>query len=173
MFGSLGFTELILILFIVLIIFGAGKLPQLGKGSARRSRASRSPCMRRTRLKPKPKRPSSRWQPLRSKRFRNPRCKHRLPWNSQPRRFIQFHAASQPGLGPQAYGDRASARRPAISKPSQATARPGAPATENGRSSPGFHCPITPRSTRTRPGSTLPSPGRIVSGGSISGRHAS
>ena len=32
MFGSLGFTEFILILFIVLIIFGAGKLPQLGEG---------------------------------------------------------------------------------------------------------------------------------------------
>ncbi len=32
MFGSLGFTELILILLIVLIIFGAGKLPQLGEG---------------------------------------------------------------------------------------------------------------------------------------------
>ena len=32
MFGSLGFTELILILFIVMIIFGAGKLPQLGEG---------------------------------------------------------------------------------------------------------------------------------------------
>ena len=32
MFGSLGFTELILIMFIVLIIFGAGKLPQLGEG---------------------------------------------------------------------------------------------------------------------------------------------
>ncbi len=32
MFGSLGFTELLLILFIVLIIFGAGKLPQLGEG---------------------------------------------------------------------------------------------------------------------------------------------
>ena len=32
MCGSLGFTELILILFIVLIIFGAGKLPQLGEG---------------------------------------------------------------------------------------------------------------------------------------------
>jgi len=28
----MGFTELILILFIVLIIFGAGKLPQLGEG---------------------------------------------------------------------------------------------------------------------------------------------
>ncbi|WP_447970882.1 twin-arginine translocase TatA/TatE family subunit [Nitrospira sp. M1] len=32
MFGSIGFTELILILTIVLIIFGAGKLPQLGEG---------------------------------------------------------------------------------------------------------------------------------------------
>ena len=32
MFGSLGFTELILILIIVLIIFGAGKLPQIGEG---------------------------------------------------------------------------------------------------------------------------------------------
>lgn len=32
MFGSIGITELILILVIVLIIFGAGKLPQLGEG---------------------------------------------------------------------------------------------------------------------------------------------
>ena len=32
MFGSLGFTEFVLILVIVLIIFGAGKLPQLGEG---------------------------------------------------------------------------------------------------------------------------------------------
>ena len=32
MFGSIGFTELILVLMIVLIIFGAGKLPQLGEG---------------------------------------------------------------------------------------------------------------------------------------------
>ena len=32
MFGSMGITELILILVIVLIIFGAGKLPQLGEG---------------------------------------------------------------------------------------------------------------------------------------------
>jgi len=32
MFGSLGFTGMILILFIVLIVFGAGKLPQLGEG---------------------------------------------------------------------------------------------------------------------------------------------
>ncbi|HQT94852.1 MAG: Sec-independent protein translocase TatA [Acidobacteria bacterium 21-70-11] len=32
MFGSLGIPELLLILLIVIIIFGAGKLPQLGKG---------------------------------------------------------------------------------------------------------------------------------------------
>ena len=32
MFGSLGITELILILVIVLIIFGAGKLPKIGEG---------------------------------------------------------------------------------------------------------------------------------------------
>lgn len=32
MFGSLGFQELLLILLIVIIIFGASKLPQLGRG---------------------------------------------------------------------------------------------------------------------------------------------
>ena len=32
MFGSFGWVELLLILSIVLIIFGAGKLPQLGEG---------------------------------------------------------------------------------------------------------------------------------------------
>ena len=32
MFGSFGVMELVLILFIVLIIFGAGKLPQPGEG---------------------------------------------------------------------------------------------------------------------------------------------
>jgi sec-independent protein translocase protein TatA len=32
MFGSLGLPEILLILLIVIIIFGAGKLPQLGKG---------------------------------------------------------------------------------------------------------------------------------------------
>jgi len=32
MFGTLGFSELILILVIVLIIFGAGRLPQIGEG---------------------------------------------------------------------------------------------------------------------------------------------
>ena len=45
MFGSLGTTELILILAIVLLIFGVGKLPQLGKGlgqSIREFRASLS-----------------------------------------------------------------------------------------------------------------------------------
>ncbi len=32
MFGSFGWMELMLILIIVLIIFGAGKIPQLGEG---------------------------------------------------------------------------------------------------------------------------------------------
>ncbi len=32
MFGGLGMTELIIILVIILIIFGAGKLPQIGVG---------------------------------------------------------------------------------------------------------------------------------------------
>ena len=32
MFGSVGIPELLLIFLIVLIVFGAGKLPQLGKG---------------------------------------------------------------------------------------------------------------------------------------------
>jgi sec-independent protein translocase protein TatA len=32
MFGSFGWMELVLILIIVLIIFGAGKIPQLGEG---------------------------------------------------------------------------------------------------------------------------------------------
>jgi len=32
MFGTMGFTELIIILVIVLIIFGAGRLPQIGEG---------------------------------------------------------------------------------------------------------------------------------------------
>jgi sec-independent protein translocase protein TatA len=32
MFGSLGVPELLIVLLIVIIIFGANKLPQLGKG---------------------------------------------------------------------------------------------------------------------------------------------
>ncbi|HVN76346.1 MAG TPA: twin-arginine translocase TatA/TatE family subunit [Thermoanaerobaculaceae bacterium] len=32
MFGTIGLPELLLIFLIVLVIFGAGKLPQLGKG---------------------------------------------------------------------------------------------------------------------------------------------
>ncbi len=32
MFGGLGMPELIIILVIILIIFGAGKLPQIGEG---------------------------------------------------------------------------------------------------------------------------------------------
>ena len=43
MFGSMGFTELILILFIVLIIFGAGKLPQLGEGLGKAIKGFKKP----------------------------------------------------------------------------------------------------------------------------------
>lgn len=32
MFGTMGFSELIIILIIILIIFGAGRLPQIGEG---------------------------------------------------------------------------------------------------------------------------------------------
>jgi len=32
MFGSLGLPELLIIFLIVLVLFGANKLPQLGKG---------------------------------------------------------------------------------------------------------------------------------------------
>ena len=32
MFGTMGFSELIIILLIILIIFGAGRLPQIGEG---------------------------------------------------------------------------------------------------------------------------------------------
>jgi len=32
MFGSLGLPELLVIFLIVLVVFGAGKLPQLGRG---------------------------------------------------------------------------------------------------------------------------------------------
>jgi len=42
MFGSLGTTELVLILAIVLLIFGVGKLPQLGKGLGQSIREFRS-----------------------------------------------------------------------------------------------------------------------------------
>ena len=35
MFGTLGFSELIIILVIILIIFGAGRLPQIGEGLGR------------------------------------------------------------------------------------------------------------------------------------------
>lgn len=32
MFGSLGIPELLIILFIVILVFGASRLPELGKG---------------------------------------------------------------------------------------------------------------------------------------------
>ena len=41
MFGSLGVPELLIILLIVLIIFGAGKLPDIGEGLGRGIRSFR------------------------------------------------------------------------------------------------------------------------------------
>jgi sec-independent protein translocase protein TatA len=41
MFGSLGWQELLLILLIVLIIFGAGKLPEIGSALGRSIREFR------------------------------------------------------------------------------------------------------------------------------------
>ena len=40
MFGGLGMTELIVILVIVLVIFGAGKLPEVGSALERASKTS-------------------------------------------------------------------------------------------------------------------------------------
>lgn len=35
MFGSLGLPELIIILFIIILIFGANRLPEIGRGIGR------------------------------------------------------------------------------------------------------------------------------------------
>ena len=35
MFYGIGFTELIIILFIILLIFGIGKLPEIGSGAGK------------------------------------------------------------------------------------------------------------------------------------------
>jgi sec-independent protein translocase protein TatA len=42
MFGGLGMPELIIILVIILIIFGAGKLPQIGEGMGKAIRNFKS-----------------------------------------------------------------------------------------------------------------------------------
>ncbi len=42
MFGGLGMPELIIILVIILIIFGAGKLPQIGDGMGKAIRNFRN-----------------------------------------------------------------------------------------------------------------------------------
>jgi sec-independent protein translocase protein TatA len=43
MFGSFGWMELMLILIIVLIIFGAGKIPQLGEGLGKAIKGFKTP----------------------------------------------------------------------------------------------------------------------------------
>jgi sec-independent protein translocase protein TatA len=35
MFGSLGFPEVLIILFIIILIFGANRLPEIGRGIGR------------------------------------------------------------------------------------------------------------------------------------------
>ena len=42
MFGGLGMPELIIILVIILVIFGAGKLPQIGEGMGKAIRNFKS-----------------------------------------------------------------------------------------------------------------------------------
>jgi sec-independent protein translocase protein TatA len=42
MFGGLGVPELIIILVIILVIFGAGKLPQIGEGMGKAIRNFKS-----------------------------------------------------------------------------------------------------------------------------------
>ena len=96
MFGSLGFTELILILFIVLVIFGAGKLPQLGEGIGKAIKGFKKSVHEADAIEAEAQAAQQKRLLLRSKRFRSPRCKHRLPWSRRPRRFIQRHAANQP-----------------------------------------------------------------------------
>ena len=41
MFGSLGVPELLIILFIVILVFGASRLPELGKGIGKAIRNSK------------------------------------------------------------------------------------------------------------------------------------
>src|SRR5437660_1605622 len=54
MFGSLGITELILILVIVLIVFGAGKLPKIGEGMGRALKGFKKEIREADALEPSP-----------------------------------------------------------------------------------------------------------------------
>ena len=54
MFGSLGITELILILVIVLIVFGAGKLPKIGEGMGKALKGFKKEIREADALEPSP-----------------------------------------------------------------------------------------------------------------------
>src|SRR5438445_9196163 len=54
MFGSLGVTELVLILVIVLIVFGAGKLPKIGEGMGKALKGFKKEIREADALEPSP-----------------------------------------------------------------------------------------------------------------------
>ncbi len=84
MIGSFGWMELLLILFIVLIIFGAGKIPQLGEGLGKAIKGFKKSInepeamdvTRRTKRARARQRPRNRVR-LQSRSWRNPLRPHR------------------------------------------------------------------------------------------------
>src|SRR3989442_8261374 len=54
MFGTMGVTELILILAIVLIVFGAGKLPKIGEGMGKALKGFKKEIREADALEPSP-----------------------------------------------------------------------------------------------------------------------
>ena len=97
MFGSLGFTELILILFIVLIIFGAGKLPQLGEGIGKAIKGFKKSVHEADAIEAEAQAAQQQMAAAPQQAIPQPTVQAQLPWNSRLRRFIQLHAANQPG----------------------------------------------------------------------------
>ena len=168
MFGSLGFTELILILFIVLVIFGAGKLPQLGEGIGKAIKGFKKSVNEADAIEAEAQTASRTWPPLRASGsgthaantgFRG--AVGRAGSFSITRLISRDRVT---GLWKPSFSLRS-----AISKPSQATGRPGALAMENGRSV--RHSTSHPRrSTRTKRRSTLLVRVRSYSTGSIFGK---
>jgi len=67
MFGSFGWMELTLILVIVLIIFGAGKIPQLGEGLGKAIKGFKK-SVNEAGLNRRPRRLHNRRQPRRHRR---------------------------------------------------------------------------------------------------------
>ena len=103
--GVWDFTELILILFIVLIIFGAGKLPQLGEGLGKAIKGFKKSVHEAEAIEAEAEAaaPSSRWR-----RLRHPSRRHRRrPLNSQPH---SRRPAPKRRDGSERHGHRTSAR---------------------------------------------------------------